>query len=90
MDHEHVVKNNAIYCHDHLCNSFRDLLDAFQYLYLELKLPLEDCVAMTSTNAAIQLNSLSYEIALGKPCDLLVLDHNLELKDVIIDGNHSL
>lgn len=90
LDEEHIVKNNAIYCHGHLCNSFRDLLDAFQYLYLELKLPLEDCIAMTSANAGSQLNSLSYEIELGKKCDLLVLDHNLELKDVIIDGYHSL
>lgn len=90
LDDHHVVKNNAIYYHDHLCSSFHDLLDAFQYLYRELKLPLEDCLAMTCINAGRLVTTLNYEIDLGKKADLVILDHNVELKDVIINGKHSL
>lgn len=90
LDDHHVVKENAIYCHGHLSSSFRDLLDAFRYLYMELHYPLEDCLAMTSINAGRQLSTLNYEIALGKKADLVVFDHNIELKDVIIHGKHAL
>lgn len=90
LDHKHIVKNNAIYANDCLANSFQDLLDAFRYLYLELKYPLADCIAMTCTNAGRLINTLNYEIGLGKKADLVVLDHNMELKDVIINGKHSL
>lgn len=90
LDAGHVVHNNAIYCHGHLCSSFKDLLDAFQYLYKELEIPLEDCVKMTSINAGHVLGTLNYEIGLGKKADLLILDHNAEIKDVIINGEHAL
>ncbi len=90
LDHKHIVQNNAIYANGHLANSFQDLSDAFRYLYLELHYPLEDCIAMTSTNAGRLINTLNYEIGLGKKADLVVMDHNIELKDVIISGKHSL
>lgn len=90
LDTKHVVHNNAIYCNDHLSSSFKDLLDAFQYLYKELQYPLEDCVKMTSINAGYVVGSLNYEIGLGKKADLVILDHNAELKDVIINGKHVL
>lgn len=90
LDATHVVKNHAIYTNGHLANSFRDILDAFRFLHLKLEYPLSDCIAMTSTNAGKLINTLNYEIGLGKKADLLVMDHNLELKDVIINGKHSL
>lgn len=90
LDDKHVVHKNAIYCHGHLSSSFKDLLDAFQYLYKELRYPLEDCVKMTSINAGYSIGSLNYEIGLGKKADLVILDHNAELKDVIINGRHAL
>lgn len=90
LDSCHVVKSNAIYCHEHLSSSFRDLLDAFQYLYKEQGYSLEDCMKMTSINAGKLLHTMNYEIALGKKVDLAILDHNMELKDVIICGQHSL
>lgn len=90
LDSTHIVKNDAIYANGHLANSFRDLLDAFRFLHLDLHYPLADCIAMTCTNAGRLINTLNYEIGLGKKADLLVLDHNMELKDVIINGKHSL
>lgn len=90
LDGCHVVHHNAIYCHGHLSSSFKDLLDAFQYLYKELQYPLEDCIKMTSMNAGYVLQTLNYEIGLGKKADLVILDHNAELKDVIIQGRHAL
>ena len=90
LDSHHVVKNNAIYCHDALSNSFKDLLDAFQYVWKELQLPLQDCVNMTSCNAAKALQTMTYDIGLGKKVDLVVLDHNGELSDVLIQGKSAL
>lgn len=90
LDEHHVVKNNAIYCHNALSSSFKDLLDAFQFLWKEMQLPLQDCVDMTSGNASRALQTLTYEIGLGKKVDFLVLDHNGELSDVIIQGRSSL
>ncbi len=90
LDHNYTVKNNAVYHRDQLCGSFRDLLDAFQFLYRECDCSLEDCVKMTSTNAARLLNTWNYEIGLGKKADLVVLDHNAELKRVIIQGKEAL
>lgn len=90
LDQKHIAQNNAIYTNNHLANSFQDLLDAFHFLYFDLQYPLADCVWMTSTNAGKLINTLNYEIGLGKKADLLILDHNMELKDVIINGKHSL
>lgn len=90
LDETHMVKNDAIYCNDHLSSSFRDLLDAFRYLYHDLQCPLSDCIQMTSTNAGKCLQTWNYEIGLGKKADVVVLDHNLECKDVIIGGKRSL
>ena len=90
LDEHHTVKDNAIYCNGHLCNSFKDILDAFRYLYLDLELPLDDCVMICSTNAAQTLKTLNYDIVLGRKADIVVLDHNGELQDVIINGKHAL
>ncbi len=90
LDEHHVIKNNAIYANGYLANSFHDLLDAFQFLYTKLHYPVEACIAMTSTNAGKMINTLNYEIGLGKKADIVILDHNAELKDVIINGKHSL
>lgn len=90
LDEHHVVKQNAIYYDDVLSGSFRDLFDAFQYLYKELEYTVEDCMKMTSINAGRELQSLNYEIGLGKKVDLVILDHNMELQDVIIQGKHAL
>lgn len=89
LDETHVVKNDAIYCHDILCNSFRDLYDAFRYLYQELEYPIDDCIAICSTNAAQMLKTLNYDIVLGRKADLVVLDHNCELQDVMIHGKYA-
>ncbi len=90
LDETHVVKNDAVYSNGHLSSSFRDLLDAFRYLYHDLNCSLSDCIQMTSTNAGKCLQTWNYEIGLGKKADLVVLDHNLECKDVIIKGRRSL
>lgn len=90
LDSNHIVKNHAIYANNYLANSFRDLLDAFRFLHLDLHYPLADCIAMTAVNAGKLINTWNYEIGLGKKADIVVLDHNIELKDVIISGKHSL
>ena len=85
-----IAKNNAIYRQGRLYSSFQDLLDAFRFLHCECELPLEDCLKMTSLNAGKLLHTLNYEIGLGKKADLALLDHNMELKNVIINGKNSL
>lgn len=90
LDEHHIVQNDAIYRHGRLHSSFKDLLDAFRFLYCECELPLEECLCMTSINAGRILNTLNYEIGLGKKADLVILDHNMELKNVIINGKNSL
>ncbi len=84
-------KENVAGGSDKQCGcSYCDLLDAFQFLYCDCHLPLADCVKMTSVNAGRLLNTLNYEIDLGKKADVAILDHNAQLKGVIINGRHSL
>ena len=65
---------------------YRDMLSTFQFLYKEMQYELLDCIQMCSLNAAKMLKTYIYEIGLGKPIDLVILDHNMNIKDVIING----
>lgn len=84
------IHNNALYKGDVLMGSCCDLLDIFRYLYEEEQYDLIDCIQMCSTNAAKILRSYTTEIGLGKKIDLTILDHNLQIKDVIINGRSSI
>lgn len=90
VEKDMVIHNRAIYYKEALTGSTKDLLDAFQYLYNDLQLPIYDCMAMTSINASRSLQALNFEIGLGKRVDVIVLDHNAELKDVIIKGKRAI
>ena len=81
-----VVKNGAVYKDDILLGSIHDLLDIFQFLYEKLEYDLSSCIQMCSTNAAKMLKSYSYEIGLGRRINLVVLSHDFQIKDVIING----
>lgn len=67
-----------------------DMLDIFRFLYREEMFDLADCLQMCSGNAAKMLKSYSYEIGLGKKIDLVVLDHDLRICEVIINGKSIL
>ncbi|MEG0736850.1 MAG: amidohydrolase family protein, partial [Longicatena sp.] len=62
----------------------------FQFLYKEAQYDLMDCIRLCSTNAAKILKSYTTEIGLGKKVNLVILDHNLQIKDVIINGKSVL
>lgn len=85
-----VVREGAIYGKEgQLLGSNCDLLEIFRYLYLDQQYDLSDCIRMCSTNAAKMLHKYSYEIGLGKKINLVVLDHDMKIKDVIINGRSS-
>lgn len=85
-----TYKNHAIYIDDLLIGSCCDLLNIFQFLYKEAQYDLMDCIRLCSTNAAKILKSYTTEIGLGKKVNLVILDHNLQIKDVIINGKSAL
>lgn len=80
------IINHSIYKGDTLFASCCDLLDIFTYLYQEAQYDLIDCIAMCSTNAGKILKSYTTDIGLGKKVNLTILDHNLNIRDVIING----
>ena len=45
---------------------------------------------MCSLNAAKKLKTYAHEIGLGKKIDLVILDHHLKLKEVVINGRSML
>lgn len=81
-----IVKDGGVYKDNILLGSIHDLLDIFQFLYKEQEYDLSSCIQMCSTNAARMLKSYSYEIGLGRRINLVVLTHDLKIKDVIING----
>lgn len=83
-------KNGALYQDKTLVGSCCDLLNMFQYLYCDAQYDLLECMHMCSTNAAKILNNYAYEIGLGKKINLVILDHNANLKEVIINGRSAL
>lgn len=84
------VIDGAIYDKGVLLGSCKDLLDIFQYLYNDLHYDLIDCIRMCSTNAAKLIQSYTREIGLGKRVDLVILDHDMKIKDAIINGKSVL
>lgn len=84
------LKNKAIFQDGVLLGSCTDLLDIFQYLYNDAQYDLVDCISMCSSNAGKILKTYTTEIGLGKKVDLVLLDHTLEIKDVIINGRSSI
>lgn len=90
LDDGSVVHDGAIYdTAGVLLGSNCDLLEIFRYLYQEQQLDLNDCIRMCSTNAAKMMKKYSYEIGLGKKINLVILDHDLKIKDVIVNGRSS-
>lgn len=88
---EHVsIINGAVYMDGELKWGCHDLLSTFTYLYKELHFDLMECVDMCSLNAAKKLKTYAHEIGLGKKIDLVILDHHLKLKEVVINGRSML
>lgn len=85
-----IMKHGAIYQGDILLGSCKDQLAIFQYLYKELNYDFMDCIRMCCTNAANVVNTYKKEIGLGKRVDLVILDHDLNVKDTIINGRSVL
>lgn len=91
LENGHIVQQRAVYNKDGiLCGSTKDLLDAFQKLKNEFGYDLIDCVKLVSGNAGKLISPMTSEFGLGKKVQLIVLDHNLEIKDVIINGKSVL
>lgn len=90
LNNGHEVLNGAIYQGDMLLGSCKDLLDIFQFLYKDLHYDLIDCIRMCSTNAAKVCTTYTREIGLGKRVDLVILDHDMNIKDAIINGKSVL
>ena len=83
---EHIRLDGAVYEDGKLVKGCQDLLTTFTLLRKELHYNLIDCIAMCSTNAAKMLKTYTHEISLGKQIDFVILDHNLNLQDVVIGG----
>lgn len=60
------------------------LLEMFKDLYQEYG--LKKASSMCAENAAQSLKSYTHQISLGRKVDLIVLDENMNLQDVIMDG----
>lgn len=90
LEDGYIVRNRAVYKDDILYSSTKDMLDAFQYLKKEAGYDLLDCIKLTSGNAAKELHTMGCEIGLGKRVNLVLLDHNMEIKDVVINGKSVL
>lgn len=87
---EHVsIIDGAVYVDGELKRGCRDLLTTFRYLYREMHLELMDCLNICSLNGAKMLKTYSHEIGLGKKIDLVILDHQLNLLDVVINGRSA-
>lgn len=78
------VKNQAIFKGEELIASCCDLLSIFQFLYQHYD--LMECIQMCCGNAAKMLKTYTCEIGLGKKADIVLLDHELHIKDVIVNG----
>lgn len=87
---EHMQLQGAVYYDGKLYRGCKDLLSTFRFLREELQYELVDCMQMCSLNAAKMLKTYRHEIALGKQLDLVIIDHNFQLKDVIISGKSVL
>lgn len=85
-----IVKNRVVYRDNQENESTKDLLETFQYLFHTGDYNLHDCICMTSMNALYQLHSYTGEISLGKKVNLIVMSHDMELKDVIINGKSAM
>lgn len=82
-----VVRGNAIYQEDTLISSCIDMLDIFRYLYKQYD--LMECITMCSLNGAKMLKNYTGEISLGKKVDLVILDSELQIKSVIVNGRSA-
>ena len=84
------IRNGAVYKGNVLLGSSCDLLDIFQYLYKQEGYDLSDCIRMCSTNAARMMKTYAHEIGLGKNINLVILSHDMSVKEVIINGRSAL
>lgn len=86
-EHE-VLKDKCVYKDGVLYESTMDMLDAFRYLYE--KFSLQECIAMCGGTIAKELHCYTQNIGLGKKVDLVVLTHDLKIRDVFMDGKSVL
>jgi N-acetylglucosamine-6-phosphate deacetylase len=71
-----------------LSGSSLTMLQAVQNCVTHCHITLPDALQMASTYPArlMGIENLTGEISLGQPADLLLLDENLNLKEVIFKG----
>lgn len=81
-----VINNGAVYENGVLAGSTKDVYDAFISLARVFRLPLPDCVRMTSSNAADYLGIPCGRIGKGYKADLLVMDCQYRIKEVYKNG----
>lgn len=90
LDESMEYRNEAFYKGETLIGSCCDMLHIFRYLYKDAQYDLNDCLRMCCTNAAKMLRSYTYSISLGKKINLMILDHDMQIKDVIINGRSAI
>lgn len=81
-----IIQNGAVFKDGILQGSTRDILSTLPMFYREFDYSIHDIIKITSINASNSMKLPILSIALGKKLDFIVLDHNLELKTVIING----
>lgn len=81
-----ISKDGGVFRDGILRGSIHDLYDAFKMFYREFDYSILDIIKMTSVNALRDLGMHSYDIGLGKTSDIIVFDHNLNIKQVYIAG----
>lgn len=84
-----IVKNRVVYREEAETESTKDLLETFQFLFHTNDYDLYECIRMTSLNALQRLHVFTGEISLGKKVNLAVMTHDMEIKDVIINGKST-
>lgn len=88
LDDGSYIQHHAVYKEGVLKGSCIDLLDIFRKLYDAYG--LAESILMTSQNAAHIVKSYTSDIRLGHKIDLVILDSELHLLDVVINGRSVL
>lgn len=88
-----TVKGNlAVLADGTIAGSVTNLMDCLRYAVKEAGIPLEDAVRCASENPAKVIGAFADcgSISLGKRADLIMLDKDLQLKQVFIEGKDIL
>ncbi len=86
----HVKGRYATLADGTLAGSVTNLMDCLRYTVLEAGIPLEHAVTAASMNPAKELHIFDEvgSITVGKKADYCILDHDLNLQEVVIGGVH--